>query len=326
MPPIVSQANPLKSIVDKHGIRVGENPPRIESLLRDAYPSDKAAVNCLMNAIRAGIPESIQRMGPESNQAALRGVLCERLRTTWSMEEGRAAWAVDAWFAALSNLKQKKQEPQQDPVPKVEPPPLSAARGRSDSEPHSEAKKPEPSGGTGVRGRIEAEVRGFKQQIRRNREMQKEPQIQRKWEKPKPVPRPVPGSAEETSLLVRAAGEIMGGKPGDAAAQSVAILKPRIRFRRADTMATQLTAQGVPWESSRVLLGYCLKSSAQEIFVSVCMLSGMVLLRTLFHLDQISVPVWFVAAAAVPFIFWAAFRDRRGRQLLGPYSQKSQAG
>jgi hypothetical protein len=88
----------LKSLIERHGSALGNDPRRLEAMLRDAFPGDRSEreIIALVFAARKRIPSDIL-LAPN---AAAPGTYARRLRDM-GLDAELCTWAVDAWHAVL---------------------------------------------------------------------------------------------------------------------------------------------------------------------------------------------------------------------------------
>lgn len=281
----------LKRILETRGTRVCENLPVMEALLLDFCPNDRGRVNCLVNALRERVPQTILGTSPGANREALRGKLRERLHSAFRMEEMAADWTVVTWMSALLNGYGaglvEPLKPLHEPGLDARPPDLT---------PEAPPEKPPI------------------------------PEVQKKGAKRgwmyaarQPAVLPALGSPEETDLLIRAAQEIRSGKPRGTARQAEGIVR---RFKGIDTGIAQLVAQGVPADSARILLGYSLKARGSSIMGYTAWFSGLWLLFVRFSGDSSLSPddrggvIWIIVIVAPAILLIGALRYLKGRRLM----------
>jgi hypothetical protein len=110
----VDPTQALRQIVEARGTVICTEPRILEALLRDCGP-DRRAIGYLLLALREGIP---QALFPEAQPIDREGYrrLQERLEISYAIDPATAAWAVDAWFYALSGQRHPWQTSPRDPI------------------------------------------------------------------------------------------------------------------------------------------------------------------------------------------------------------------
>jgi hypothetical protein len=99
-----SDQNPrdvLRSLLEKHGPFLADEPDRCGSLLRRHLPQHAREVNVLIAAAQAGVPAAL-RASPDVEK------LAQRITEQHGTREDLARWAVDTWAFALGLSVQPK--------------------------------------------------------------------------------------------------------------------------------------------------------------------------------------------------------------------------
>lgn len=300
----------LKQIVKARGVSVYQNALLVEALLRDHCPEDRAGVHCVMNALREGIPEAILRAGAEGNRDSLRGALSERLRDAFAMADTRAAWAVDAWIAALTNGAPPPAappdlprgpaggaaEPRRQQAPPQRPP--AAPRAAPRQEP---PRKQEPPAAPRMAARPKLPPL---KDVLRGLSLGKKGQ-------PLP-PLPAAGSAQEIALFNRAAEEILQNRAGQAVKEANRALHAH-KYKRDEKGIAQLTAMGVPERSACALTGHFLQSEAFQPMGALILVAFFTMTGAFGSADA---GIGLMVFLAIPLFLWSMYRYKRAQRII----------
>ncbi len=90
----------LGTIVSRYGREIGDDPPRLEGLLRDLASEHRREISVLVTAARAGIPTDLAARSANAGGVFV-AALASRLEEHYALTNEAAVWAVRSWGQAL---------------------------------------------------------------------------------------------------------------------------------------------------------------------------------------------------------------------------------
>lgn len=91
----------LRTMINRHGMKIADEPRRCEGILRDQFPANSLEINLLVMAAKERIPHDLAAW--EETQSADMAIakLGRRLSARCGFDEQLARWSVESWALAM---------------------------------------------------------------------------------------------------------------------------------------------------------------------------------------------------------------------------------